>query len=132
MEKIFFSKNQKVRKNNDYFWFFQPSSQISDLLKNLHLLEIMTSQKQALIGFLLNFTGLNIMKKQKNRFLKKCFVAHVSGHRNEKIDLKKICCCTLICYNLQLVQAVSVWRLHFWQTTWNLAYRCILTSSIDF
>ena len=31
-----------------------------------------------------------------------------------------------------LVKAVSVWRLHFWQTTWKLAYRCILTSSIDF
>ena len=31
-----------------------------------------------------------------------------------------------------LVKAVSVWRLHFWQTTWKLAYRCILTSSIDY
>ena len=31
-----------------------------------------------------------------------------------------------------LVKAVSVWRLHFWQTTWKLAYKCILTSSIDF
>ena len=59
-----FSKKQKVKKSYDYNWSFQPSSQISDPLQNLQLLQIMTGQKQVFIGFPLNFIGLNIIEKK--------------------------------------------------------------------
>ena len=71
MEKTLFSKNQKIEKNNDYNWFFHPLSQFSDPSQNLQVLQIMTCQKQAFIGFPLNFICLNIMKKQKNSFFEK-------------------------------------------------------------
>ena len=63
-EKFFF-KNQKVEKNSDYNWFFHPLSQFSDPSQNLQVLQIMTGQKQAFIGFPLNLICLNIMKKTK-------------------------------------------------------------------
>ena len=75
----FFSKYQKVEKSNDYNWFFHPLSQFSDLSQNLQVLQIMTGQKQAFIGFPLNLICLNIMKKTKNSFLKKCSVTLYSG-----------------------------------------------------
>ena len=39
----------------------------------------MTGKKQVFIGFPLNFTGLNMMKKQKNRFLKKSIITLYFG-----------------------------------------------------
>ena len=47
------------------FFSLHPNSQTQ---KNWHLPEIMTGKKQVFIGFPLNFTGLNMMEKQKNRF----------------------------------------------------------------
>ena len=77
MEKTLFSKNQKIEKNNDYNWFFHPISQ--DPSQNLQVLQIMTCKKQAFICFPLNLICLNIMKKSKKSFLKKCFVTLYSG-----------------------------------------------------